>query len=122
MKPGVFLLAAALSVLPIAAYAHATKGVHGGAVADAGSLHVEVVSEGMVLQVYLRDHSEKAIDSRGYKGTAIFVINGKAERITLAPSGENTLKGSASVNIPKEPKGAVQITTPTGSTLQAKFN
>jgi hypothetical protein len=122
MNPGTLLLAAALAVLPVAAYAHATKGVHGGSVGDAGSFHVELVSEGTVLQVYLRDHAEKAIDSRGYKGTAIIVIDGKAERIILTPSGGNSLKGTASVNIPKTPKGAVQITTPTGSTVQAKFN
>lgn len=48
------------------------------------------------------------------------VIDGKPERITLA--GGNQLKGASPVNTPSEPKGAVQITTPTGSTVQAKFN
>jgi hypothetical protein len=74
-----------------------------------------------VLQVYLKDHSDKTVSSSGFKGTAIFVVNGKAERITLTPAGENQLKGTSSVDLPAELKGAVQITTPTGSTVQAKF-
>jgi hypothetical protein len=110
-------------ILTIAsAPAHAPKiGANGGAQADAGSFHVEVVPQGTTLQVFLRDHSDKAVLSAGYKGTAIFVVDGKAQRIPLTPAGENKLTGTAAVALPKEPKGAVQITTPAGSTVQAKF-
>jgi hypothetical protein len=105
------------------ASAHAPKlGANGGPQADAGSYHVEVVPQGMTLQVFLRDHSDKAILTGGYKGTAIFVIDGKPQRIPLAPAGDNKLTGTSAVPLPKEPKGAVQITTPSGSTVQAKFN
>lgn len=104
-------------------FAHAPKmGEHGGPQADAGSFHVELVPQGTVLQVYLRDHSDKPVSTEGFRGAAIFVIDGKPERITLTPAGGNQLKGTSSANIPSEPKGAVQITTPTGSTVQAKFN
>jgi hypothetical protein len=104
------------------AFAHAPKiGANGGAQTDAGSLHVEVLSKGTVLEVFLRDHGDKAVASEGYKGTAIFVIDGKAQRIPLSPSGDNKLTGSAAVELPKEPKGAVQITIPGGNTVQAKF-
>lgn len=103
--------------------AHAPKmGEHGGPQADAGSFHVEIVPKGALLDVYLRDHSDKAVSTEGFRGAAILVIDGKPERITLTPAGGNQLKGASSVNIPAEPKGAVQITTPTGSTVQAKFN
>jgi hypothetical protein len=112
----------ALALAPLGASAHAPKvGQNGGPQEDAGSFHVEIVPKGIVLQVYLKDHSDKAVSSNGFKGTAIFVINGKAERITLTPTGENQLKGTSSVDLPAVPKGAVQITTPTGSTVQAKF-
>jgi hypothetical protein len=118
----VFVLITALSLMPIGAYAHAPKmGQNGGPQEDAGSFHVEIVPQGTVLQVYLKDHSDKAVSADGFKGTAIFVINGKAERITLTPAGDNQLKGTSSVHLPAELKGAVQITTPTGSTVQAKF-
>jgi hypothetical protein len=105
------------------ASAHAPKvGANGGAQADAGSFHVEIVPQGTTLQVFLRDHSNKAVLTDGYKGTAIFIIDGKPQRIPLTSVGENKLAGTSTVSIPSEPKGAVQITTPSGSTVQAKFN
>ena len=117
-----FVIIAALAVAPVGASAHGPKvGQNGGPQEDARSFHVEIVAQGTMLQVYLRDHSDKAVSTNGFKGTAIFVINGKAERISLTPAGENRLKGTSSVDLPAEPKGAVQIMTPTGSTAQAKF-
>ncbi|MBN9581160.1 MAG: hypothetical protein J0G37_06580 [Afipia sp.] len=105
------------------ASAHAPKvGANGGAQADAGSFHVEIVPERTTLQVFLRDHSDKAVVTNGFKGTAIFVIDGKAQRIPLTPAGDNKLTGTSTISIPSQPKGAVQITTPSGSTVQAKFN
>jgi hypothetical protein len=105
------------------ASAHAPKmGANGGPQADAGSLHVEVLPQGTTLQVFLRSHADKAVPTDGYKGMAIFVIDGKPQRIPLTPGGENKLVGSSDVTLPSEPKGAVQITTPSGSTVQAKFN
>lgn len=118
------IAAAALFIVTTSiASAHAPKvGVNGGAQADAGSFHVEVVSQGTTLQVFLRDHSDKAVRTDGFKGTAIFVIEGKPERISLAPAGENKLTGTATVSIPGAPKGAVQIIMPSGGTVQAKFD
>jgi hypothetical protein len=123
MKLTQIAAAALLLVTTSLAWAHAPKvGVNGGAQADAGSFHVEVVPQGTTLQVFLRNHADKAVPSDGYKGTAIFVIDGKPQRIPLAPAGENKLTGTSAVAIPTELKGAVQITTPSGSTVQAKFN
>jgi hypothetical protein len=116
------LIVTALFAAPSIALAHAPKiGANGGAQADAGSFHVEVVPKGTALQVFLRDHSDKDVKTDGFKGTAIFVIDGKPQRIPLTPAGENRLSGTSSVDLPANPKGAVQITTPSGSTLQAKF-
>jgi len=123
MKRRDFITAGALTMMSISALAHGPKvGQNGGPQVDAGSFHVEIVSRGTLLQVYLRDHSDKAVSTEGFKGLAILVINGKAERITLTPAGQNQLTGTSSVALPAEPKGAVQITTATGSTVQAKFN
>jgi len=122
MKLRAFWIAAALFAVPSVLWAHAPKiGANGGAQADAGSFHIEVVSKGIVLHVFLRDHSDKDVKSDGFKGTAIFLIEGKPHRIQLTPAGENRLTGTASVDLPVEPKGAVLITTPSGSTAQAKF-
>ena len=121
--PKRFALAAALVAAASLALAHAPKvGAHGGAQADAGSFHVEVVSQGTTVEVFLRDHADRAVATDGFKGTAIFVVDGKAQRIPLLPAGENRLTGSSPVAIPSEAKGAVQITTRTGSTVQARFD
>ena len=123
MKLTVLAVAAALTTVAFAALAHAPKiGVHGGPQVDAGSFHVEIVAQGTVLQIYLRDHSDKAVSTQGWKGIAIFTIDGTAQRITLTPAGDNELKGTASVDLPEDPKGAVRITTSAGSTVQAKFD
>ena len=102
-------------------FAHESKGAHGGPQADAGDLHVEVVANGTTLEVFLRDHADRDVATVGYKGIAIFVVGGKPQRIPLTPAGTNKLAGASPVGLPKEPKGAVQITAPGGSTVQAKF-
>jgi len=104
------------------AHAHAPKiGIHGGPQVDAGSFHVEVFTRGTVLQVYFRDHSDKVVSTQGWKGIAIFTINGKAQRITLSPGGDNQLKGVSAVEIPAEPKGAVQVTTSDARYTDGRF-
>ena len=62
--------------------------------------HVEIVPKGALLEVYLRDHSDKAVSTEGFRGAAILVIDGKPERITLTPAGGNQLKGASSSTFP----------------------
>jgi hypothetical protein len=122
MRLKTIVTVAALLAAPSIVLAHGPKtGANGGGQADAGNFHVEVVSKGTNLQVFLRDHSDKPVTTDGFKGTAIFVVEGKPQRISLTPAGENRLSGTSSLNLPAAPKGAVQITTPSGSTMQAKF-
>jgi hypothetical protein len=105
------------------ALAHGPKvGAKGGVQADAGKFHVEIVPEGMRVHVFLRNQTDKDVPTEGYKGTAVFVIDGKPQRIPLTPAGGNKLTGTSAAPVPRAPKGAVQITTPTGNTVQAKFD
>jgi hypothetical protein len=104
------------------AFAHGEKGPNGGAQADAGDYHVELVTKGTGVTVYLHDgKSEKPVDAKGHKGVGTFVVGGKAQRIELAPEASNKLTGTATAALPATPKGAVQITLPSGKTVQAKF-
>jgi hypothetical protein len=122
MNSKIILIAAAVAAMSSVAQAHAPKvGPHGGPQRDAGSYHVEILPNGNKLRVFVRDHGERNVSTSGFKGTAIFVIDGKPQRIMLTPAGENELQGESSVPIPAKPAGAVQITPPTGSTVQAKF-
>jgi hypothetical protein len=111
---------ALLAALP--AYAHEPKAAHGGRVAEAGPYHVELVAKDTAIEVFLIGENDKPIDPKGFKGVAIFSLGGKAERITLAPSGKNNLSGTAPTALPAKPKGAVQLTAPDGNTATARFD
>lgn len=103
------------------ALAHEATGPNGGKLVDAGSYHVELVAKGRVVDVYLTDAADKAVPAVGFKGTAILVANGKPQRLTLVPADGNRLTGEAAVDLPKAPKGAVQIQPPGGAMVQGKF-
>ena len=73
------------------------------------------------MTVYLHDEKDKPVDAQGHKGIGIFVVGGKPQRIELTPDSANKLSGTSSVPLPARVKGAVQITLPSGKTVQAKF-
>jgi hypothetical protein len=120
MKRLVLLIAAVM--VSATAFAHGPdKGANGGRQVDAGDYHVEMIAKGTQLAVYLRDDKDKPVDAAGFKATGIFVVAGKPQRIELKPESANKLVGTSSVALPQALKGAVQITLPTGKTVQAKF-
>jgi hypothetical protein len=109
-------------LLATSAFAHGPdKGPNGGRQVDAGDYHVEMVAKDTVLTVYLHDENDKPIDAKGYKAIGIFVVNGKPQRIELKADSANKLTGTSLIPLPVSLKGAVQITLPTGKTMQAKF-
>jgi hypothetical protein len=111
---------ALLAGLP--AYAHEPKASHGGRVADAGPYHVELVAKDTAIDVFLIGENDKPVDPKGFKGVAIFTVEGKAQRITLVPSEKHVLSGTATTTLPAKPKGAVQLTAPDGKTVTARFD
>lgn len=117
------LVAASAVVLSLSvAYGHAPeKGKNGGQQTDAGNYHVEVVARGSTLDVFITDHSENAVPTKGFKGTAILVVKGKPQRIVLAPRGQNILTGTASVELAAPIRGVIQIVNDENTTVQAKF-
>ena len=104
------------------AWAHEAKGSHGGRIADAGPYHLEMVVKPDTVDVFISDESDKPVAVSGFKGMAILVASGKSHRVVLAPVDGKHLSGSATVALPKQPKGVVQVTGPDGKTSQAKFD
>jgi hypothetical protein len=102
--------------------AHERRGPHGGYQVDAGTMHVELLMQGTTVDVFVGDATGKPVDAAGYKGIAILFIGGKAVRVPLAPAESDRLTGTAPAEVKGEPRGAVQITTPSGSTIQGKFD
>jgi hypothetical protein len=112
--------AAMLSTMSIA-LAHDAKGPHGGVVEHSGAYHVELVAKGKQVDVFVLDDALKPVDHTGQKGLAILVVGGKPARIPLEAAGKDRLTGSAPAVIKGAPKGAVQITLTSGSSVQVKF-
>ena len=117
-----FLAFALLAFVTSAAVdAHeSAAGPNGGPSIDTGDFHIEAVTNGTELAVSIRDAADKPVPTEGFKGTAIFVVDGKPQRIVLAPAGENRLSGTSATPL-AAPKGAVQISTSDGKSIQGKF-
>jgi hypothetical protein len=105
-----------------AAFAHApARGKNGGQQVDAGNYHVEAVVKGNTIDVFITDHSEMPVSTKGFKGTAVLIVKGKPAQIVLAPRGDNVLTGTSPVELAAPIRGAVQITNSESQTVQAKF-
>lgn len=118
-----FLKAALLTLmLAVPATAHeAGIGPNGGVRVDAAPYRVELVPAGTMVNIYVTMDDESAVDTSTMKGTAILLIDGKPVRLVLAPTKPGVLSAETGVAVPKEVKGAVQITDKDGKTVQAKF-
>jgi hypothetical protein len=105
-----------------AALAHAPeKGKNGGQQVDAGNYHVEAVVKGNTINLFITDHGEQPVSTKGFKATAVLIVKGKPAQITLAPRGENILTGTSAVELAAPVRGAIQITNNENQTVQAKF-
>ena len=121
MKIRTFLMIAAMCSAA-SVYAHEVeKGPNGGRIADAGDFHVEVVAKSNVIEVYLSDSSDKPVAPVGFKGIAILLIDGKQQRIALDQAGVDRLTGKTTGTPSANVKGVVQLTTPQGTSVQARF-
>lgn len=110
-----------LLLLGSPALAHDAPRNHGGVVADVGPYHAELVVKGQTVDLYLTDDGNREVQAGPFKGVAILIVEGKPQRIVLSPSIGNRLTGTTTASVPREPKGAVQLQTPTGATIQGKF-
>lgn len=116
------LFLAALALVPSLAQAHEPrKGPHGGILVDAGAYHVEIVMKGVTVEVYVSDGADRPVPAAGFKATAILAIDGKPQRIVLAPADGNKLAGQSAIATQGALKGAVLLTAPDGKTAQAKI-
>jgi hypothetical protein len=109
-------------ILAPAAQAHDAPGPHGGRQVDSGARHVELLTKGPAIDVFVSDAEGKPLDASALKGIAILIVGGKPARIPLAASGPEKLSGYAAGEIDQPAKGAIQITSPDGETVQGKFN
>ena len=120
------LLALCVGGLPLLTGAHSDehldtiKTPHQGQLRMAGAYHLELVVNDNALLVYVTDHGDQPIESKGLTASAV-VLSGK-DRVTvrLQPAGDNLLKGRGGFIL--DPKMKVTVTVKHGSeTAQATF-
>ena len=124
MRRSLFALPLIAALAAVQAHAHAPRpGPNGGVKVDAGANHhVELVVGGTdQVTIHLFDSADQPVAASGYTASAILLVDGAAQRFTLAPGEGNSLVGTSPVAIPAGVKGAIKITSPDGSTAQAKF-
>jgi hypothetical protein len=108
----------------LAAQAHEQRvGPRGGALVDAGTYHVELVTAGQAIEIYVSDAQDKPLPATGFKAVAILAVGGKSVRVALEPHGDGAkLVGQAAEPLPKRVRGAVQLTGSDGKTSTGRIN
>jgi hypothetical protein len=110
----------ALTELAAAQHAHGAKGPNGGQMEDVAGVHAELLTAGNTITVNVFDEGNKPIPTSGFAASALVARGSERETVTLAPSGENALKGDAK----KAVAGAaitVTLKTAAGKSGQVRF-
>ena len=136
MKKALFLIAAA-SAFGLAGptlLAHTDdvletqKAPNGGQLRMAGVYHYELVvakdskdAKDNAVVVYVTDHAGTKVSTGGASGTATILAGKTKATATLAPDGDNRLKGMAKYLSAPDMKVVVSITFPGKAAEQARF-
>jgi|OM-RGC.v1.024433887 hypothetical protein len=104
-------------------------GPHGGAIADAGPYHIELVIDGTTLSVRLYDSEVKL--ATGHYGDplpvarigaeAILLINSAKETVKLEAGDAVTLSGRSAATPDASLKAVIRLQVPDQRPLQARF-
>lgn len=97
------------------------KGPNGGPMQDVAGVHVELVTTGSTVTVNVFDEANKPVSTKGFSGSALIVAGQDRETVTLAPSGENALKGEAKKAIAAGRSITIVLKTAAGKSGQAKY-
>jgi hypothetical protein len=89
------------------------KPQHGGVMAEAKSGHrIELVVSADMAMVYLSDHSDKSIESKGSTGELTLLTGTEKTTASLTSSGANTLMANGKFKTSSESKAIVKFTLP----------
>jgi len=91
---------AVLTGTVVLAHTEAGKPAHGGVIAKAEPLEVELVATTTKLTLYVMDHG-KAVDTKGATAKLILLAGVEKVEATLAPAGVNRLEISGNFKLAK---------------------
>jgi hypothetical protein len=101
MKIATVLIAAALTLAPVFAFAHGDKppAAHGGQLQDAQGIWIELVVKGDDVVVYVVSEDHQPIAAAQISGTATVLFEGKTYKVQLIPGKENGVQGKLPVAV-----------------------
>jgi hypothetical protein len=101
--------------------AHHHEGKHGGMMGDTnGHHHVELITEGQLMTLYVLHDDGELEDVTNAKATATVLSGGEMEKITLAPAGA-ALKGEGGMELGAGDTVVITLTMPGHTPEQARF-
>lgn len=121
MKYALLLVATILFAAPAAAEDY-EKGPNGGQMLDVAGIDAELLASGNTVTINVFEaFKAKPVSTKGYVGAVLIVGGMVRETITLAPQGENSLKGDVRNPIPVGATITLTIKTAEGKSGQVKF-
>lgn len=111
---------APLVALPAASH-EAEKGPNGGPMVSVEDKHVELVSNGADIAVYITDAGHQPLPAAGASGRAVIQAEGKTGTVALQPGEGNRLVGKAETPITPGARVVVSASLASGKSLQARF-
>ncbi len=96
-------------------------GPNGGRMRATPMLHLELVAteDGLVLYVY--DHDDRPVSTRGASGRATVLLGAERTDIRLEPTGTHALRGSGRLVADPKLRVAVSVTLAGGKPQQERF-
>src|SRR5262245_1533790 len=88
-------LALAWTSPEFAQHAHGSKGPNGGPMEDVAGVHAELLTSGAVITINIFDEGNKPVATRGFAASVLVTFGSDRQTLTLAPHGENALRGEA---------------------------
>jgi hypothetical protein len=118
----VLAILAALAIASPASAEEYEKGPNGGLMLDVAGIDAELLTSGNTVTINVYEaFSPKPISTKGYAAAVLIVSGANREPLTLAPVGENSLKGEALKPIPSDATITLTIKTAEGKSGQVKF-
>jgi hypothetical protein len=121
MKYALLLIATILLAVPASAEEY-EKGPNGGLMLDVAGIDAELLTTGNTVTINVFEAFQaKPVSTKGYVGAVLIVGGSVRETVTLAPQGENSLKGEAKNPISPGATITLTIKTAEGKSGQVRF-
>lgn len=122
MKYTLLLIATISFAAPAAVAEDYEKGPNGGLMLDVAGVDAELLTAGNTVTINVFEaFKAKPVSTKSYVGAVLITGGSTRETVTLAPQGENSLKGETKNPIPAGATITLTIKTAEGKSGQVKF-